>query len=141
MGFVWRVKQAQLYARLDALEAAGLLSSELEPQETRPPRRVYRLTTRGRDAFDTWLSQPVEQPHEIRLGFMQKLYFAHDAGREVLHRLVVAQMRICNEWLDRQADAPDQSDFNARVRAYRRGQLAMTIVWLESLLHSPEEKS
>lgn len=140
MALVWTVKQAQLYARLDALESEGLLSSTLEPQETRPPRRVYSLTDLGRVVFDAWLVQPAPRPHEIRLGFMRKLYFARDAGPETLHRLVVAQKTLCSDWMDRQAAVPGQSDFAARVREYRRGQLAMTIVWLESLLHPLEEK-
>ena len=139
MGFVWRVKQSQLYARLGALEDAGLLAGDLEPQDARPPRRVYHLTDRGRAAFHHWLIQPVPRPHEIRLGFMQKLYFVRDAGPDVLNSLVVAQMRICDEWLERQGDMAGQSEFTARVRAYRRGQLSMTIVWLESLLHPLEE--
>ncbi len=42
----------RLYPCLKALEDDGLVSAEWDPQEGRPPRKVYQLTTSGRTALD-----------------------------------------------------------------------------------------
>ena len=48
------VKQGTLYPVLRSLEAAGLLSSEVEPSVSGPPRRYYSVTEDGRQAVGFW---------------------------------------------------------------------------------------
>ncbi len=48
------VKQGTLYPVLRSLETGGLLTSEVEPSVTGPPRRYYRITDEGRQAVDLW---------------------------------------------------------------------------------------
>ena len=47
-------KQSALYPVLRNLAAAGLLSSEVEPSVTGPPRRYYRITPLGRRVLREW---------------------------------------------------------------------------------------
>jgi PadR family transcriptional regulator PadR len=48
------VKQGTLYPVLRSLEAGGLLSSEVEPSVTGPPRRYYSVTQEGKQAIGLW---------------------------------------------------------------------------------------
>ncbi len=48
------VKQGTLYPVLRSLEVGGLLSSEVEPSVSGPPRRYYRVTEEGRQAVGLW---------------------------------------------------------------------------------------
>jgi len=48
------VKQGTLYPVLRSLEAGGLLTSEVEPSVTGPPRRYYRVTEEGLQAIGLW---------------------------------------------------------------------------------------
>jgi PadR family transcriptional regulator PadR len=48
------VKQGTLYPVLRSLEAGGLLTSEVEPSVTGPPRRYYQVTEEGRQAVGRW---------------------------------------------------------------------------------------
>jgi DNA-binding HxlR family transcriptional regulator len=48
------VKQGTLYPVLRSLEAGGLLSSEVEPSVTGPPRRYYSVTDEGKHAIGLW---------------------------------------------------------------------------------------
>jgi PadR family transcriptional regulator, regulatory protein PadR len=48
------VKQGTLYPVLRSLEAGGLLTSEVEPSVTGPPRRYYSITEEGREAVALW---------------------------------------------------------------------------------------
>jgi DNA-binding PadR family transcriptional regulator len=79
---VWYVKQAQLYALLWKLEEAGYITSSIQQQETRPPRRVFHLTDSGDEAFKTWLYSPVQRPRQVRQEFQAKLCL-HQGGHEL----------------------------------------------------------
>ncbi|HLA81971.1 MAG TPA: PadR family transcriptional regulator [Thermoleophilia bacterium] len=48
------VKQGTLYPVLRSLESGGLLTSEVEPSVTGPPRRYYSVTEEGRQAIALW---------------------------------------------------------------------------------------
>jgi PadR family transcriptional regulator PadR len=48
------VKQGTLYPVLRSLEAGGLLTSEVEPSVSGPPRRYYQVTEEGRQAMGLW---------------------------------------------------------------------------------------
>ncbi len=48
------VKQGTLYPVLRSLEAGGLLTSEVEPSVSGPPRRYYSVTEEGRQAIVLW---------------------------------------------------------------------------------------
>lgn len=49
-------KQSALYPVLRNLEASGLLSSEVEPSVSGPPRRYYRITKPGREVLREWVA-------------------------------------------------------------------------------------
>jgi PadR family transcriptional regulator, regulatory protein PadR len=48
------VKQGTLYPVLRSLEAARLVTSEVEPSVSGPPRRYYSITEEGRRALTLW---------------------------------------------------------------------------------------
>jgi PadR family transcriptional regulator, regulatory protein PadR len=48
------VKQGTLYPVLRQLESGGLLSSEVEPSVSGPPRRYYSVTPEGKQALELW---------------------------------------------------------------------------------------
>lgn len=48
------VKQGTLYPVLRSLEAGELLTSEVEPSVSGPPRRYYSVTEEGRQAIVLW---------------------------------------------------------------------------------------
>lgn len=130
---VWRVKQSRLYALLSRLEEEGLLDATLEPQDGRPPRKVYHLTLAGAGAFDRWLIQPVQLPREMRLEFMLKLYFAQQEGGERTTQLIDRQLAVCDRWLATQTDSESPSAYARAVRRYRRGHIEAIRDWLARL--------
>lgn len=130
---VWRVKQSRLYALLSRLEDEGLLEATLEPQDGRPPRKVYHLTTAGARAFDRWLTQPVQLPREMRLEFMLKLFFALREERQTAFRLIDSQLAVCERWLATQTDGETPSAYTRAVRRYRSGHIEAIREWLVRL--------
>lgn len=135
-GMVWRIKQAHLYALLGKLEEIGLIQSTLQAQETRPNRRVYRLTEAGQDAYWKWVTAPVSTPRQIRQEFMVKLYFAHRENQEIATALIENQLSVCQGWLENhqeQLNATPGESFSRSVYQYRLGQIQAASGWLEQL--------
>jgi DNA-binding PadR family transcriptional regulator len=66
------LKEGQVYVTLSRLERAGLVSAERIGQADRPERKVYALTTAGRDRVTEWLddtgwSKPAPAEFHLKL--------------------------------------------------------------------------
>ena len=80
VGHFWNVTRSQIYRELTALERAGLVKAA-EPGAR--ARRVYKLTARGRTAFDAWLAR--EPGRDLtRIPFLLQLFFGDALPPEVL---------------------------------------------------------
>ena len=64
-----------LYPGLHTLFADGLVTVEVIPSESRPPRKIYSITQAGREAFQEWASQRV-QPGGSLKEFVMRLVLA-----------------------------------------------------------------
>lgn len=133
---VWRLKQSRLYALLARLEESGYIESSWQLQDTRPARRVYRLTSQGQAAFLDWLVTPVAMPRLVRQEFMVKLYFARQESAALYRTLVARQKEVCSRWLQEfEGAAPDKGvdgvTFSFLIHAYRLGHIRSILEWLE----------
>jgi DNA-binding PadR family transcriptional regulator len=94
VGHFWSLPHTQLYAEPARLAEAGYLSEERERKGRR--RRLYGLTSKGREALDEWRSQPTSDLYEIRDAGLLQLYFGADPAE-----LAEAQLEIHRENLRR----------------------------------------
>jgi DNA-binding PadR family transcriptional regulator len=62
MGNVWEATHSQIYNELRRLQRNGWADMETEEQESRPDRKVYRITKAGRAALAEWLKRPADTP-------------------------------------------------------------------------------
>ncbi len=135
LGLVWRLKQSQLYALLARLEQDGYITAQVEPQGSRPPRKVFRLTDAGRDSFLAWLQTPVSRGRQMRVDFLAKLYFARREGPVMAARVIEQQRAACNTWLAtlraRAESLPDEHSFESLVYQYRIHQMEADLAWLD----------
>ncbi len=136
LGLVWHLKQSHLYALLARLEEDGYIEGTTEPQGTRPPKRVLRLTPRGRAAFEAWVVAPVAHGRDFRLEFLAKLFFAAETSPEAIALLIDGQRNVCREWLDglrtqEQAQGGERP-YEWLVVQFRRGQIEAILGWLDT---------
>lgn len=135
-GAVWQAGRSKFYATLADLQAAGYLDATTEPQQDRPPRKVYRLTEAGRAAFDRWLTEPVQAPRDVRVAIPVKLRFFDMLAIKGADRLLDAQIASCQARLDREARRPgaghpaEDDLFEDVLHEFRRRQLLAMIGWL-----------
>ena len=136
------LEMSQMYAFLKKLERLGYIEAQLEPQGTRPSRKVFHLTTSGRDTFLQWLTQPVERPREIRLLFLIKLYFVQRIMPQQSAHLVNQQIAACHKFLDHlesqhpsETETSDMAFFDHVVLRSRIHQTRALLDWLRELQH------
>lgn len=136
LGLIWHLKQSQLYALLERLEERGYLSSTLEPQEARPPRKVFTLTEMGREALLDWIQSPVSRGRDFRQEFLAKLYFARLEGNAAVEQLLTRQRSTCQAWIAEQpAESEDERTshpYTWLVRQFRVGQIEAMLAWLDT---------
>ena len=103
LGGTWEVNIGSVYQILQRLERDGLVQAAGDRGDR--GRQAYGVTEAGRDAFDTWVGDPEQQPQVLREEVYIKLALLgrHVDGRldEVLH----AQRRV---YLQRLRDLADQ---------------------------------
>ncbi|GAB7071683.1 PadR family transcriptional regulator [Mycobacterium hodleri] len=84
----WTATPQQLYRELDRLAADGLIEARVVPQERRPTKRLYTLTTAGHDAIRVFTCQQ-PKPTAIRDDLLVMVQ-ALDAGDATAVRDAVA---------------------------------------------------
>lgn len=95
----WSADQAQIYRTLDRLKESKAVSATRRRQAGRPDRRIYEMTSRGREILDAWLasSAPAVAPREP---FLLRLYFGGTLSDDALLALMESQRSRHQERLD-----------------------------------------
>lgn len=143
LGVVWYMGISNIYGALKRLEQAGHVESTLSPQEGRPPRKVYRITSSGRRSFLDWVRRPIPTIRDMRVEFLAKLYFFRALGLEGAEELIVAQEAVCRErvkLLEQSAAQCAPHDFNRLVYDFRRHQIEAILDWLIEVRARSEEQ-
>lgn len=133
LGGIVRLEPGMLYAHLKKLERAEWITASMEPQETRPPRRVFEITPAGRDELNRWLQEPVERTRDLRLEFLLKLYLARQIDVSSTERLIHEQREVCQGFvrsLEEQLEA-ESDDFGRLVIEMRLAQNQALARWLD----------
>ena len=146
LGQIVHLEMSQMYAFLKKLERLKYIEAELELHGPRPPRKVFHLTTVGRDIFFEWLSEPVVRPREIRILFLIKLYFVQQFIPREMTSLVNKQIVACRNFLDhleskhsQHSEAGNDAFFEHVVLRGRIYQTRSLLDWLQELQHELAE--
>lgn len=132
LGDIVHLESGMLYAHLKKLQKQGWVSSRLEAQESRPPRRVFSITESGLAELQRWLAEPVTKTRDIRLDFLLKLYTAQEHNPRLAEKLIGDQRAVCErliESLREQMDS-EEDDFRRLVLEMRLAQNAALLSWL-----------
>ncbi|MCU0496037.1 MAG: PadR family transcriptional regulator [Anaerolineae bacterium] len=81
-----------LYPTLHKLLAEGAVEVQEVPQVSRPSKKVYHVTERGRQALATWLKQPAAAD-QIRREFLLKLYLSQDLSEHEVQTMLAVRKR------------------------------------------------
>ena len=99
LGYFWNAKHQQVYQELKKLNEAGWLEYEAQTQETRPDKKVHRLTAAGHAELLRWLGEPV-QPNKINDALLVKLYAGTHTSTDNLREEMARHRDVHRKTLD-----------------------------------------
>ncbi len=85
--FYWSGNNNQIYNNLIGMQKAGLISKEVQHQESLPSKKIYSITDPGREKLKSWLLSNPELP-EIRNHFLIQLAWADALSASQLDELL-----------------------------------------------------
>lgn len=85
--FYWSGNNNQIYHSLVALHKAGLVTQQVQYQESLPAKKIYTITEAGRAELARWLRADPELP-ELHSGFLIQLAFAGALPGDALDSLL-----------------------------------------------------
>jgi PadR family transcriptional regulator, regulatory protein AphA len=146
MSVIWTADQAQIYRTLERLREAGHVAVTRRRQVSRPDRRIYEITTAGREALAARLSTPTPLP-PLRDSFLVGLFFSAACDDASLVSVLAARRTEHQVKLDELREyaaalaSDDPQTASARVTVLRETALegAMThhratIDWLDECI-------
>jgi len=154
IGFFWNAQISQIYRELNKLEEAGLVKSEIVPQEKRPARKVYQLTREGKENFLSWLNRfPNQLSEASRSRFLMRIFFSSKIKLDELafeikryKKEVEEQLRYLNkveQWIkDYSQEKKFKEDafyWNLIVKKEYKS-IAADIEWANECLHLIEKR-
>jgi PadR family transcriptional regulator AphA len=95
----WPAVLPQIYRELDKMAAKGWVESELELQESKPNRKVYRITRAGQAELARWL-RSYQPPPAHREAFLIQLFFAAQLSNEEILTLLRQQRQAHQDKLE-----------------------------------------
>jgi len=107
LGDFWELNYGQVYQVLSALEQEGLIIGRDEQIGRRPPRKVFAISPKGREALRRWLEHPTARKTAFRDEFYVRLLFANERDQGLLDSMLELQVHRCEEHL---ASLVDQRD-------------------------------
>jgi len=112
------------------------------PQPNRPPRKIYHLTPKGREAFLDWVHTPTPYLRYMRVDLLLRLYFFRRLKLPGLDQFLTAQRAACSEQAERfgQLVAETEDDFRRLVLDFRRGQMQAVMQWLDRCRDLPQKE-
>ncbi len=141
----WTADQAQVYRTLDRLERQRLVASRFEPQRGKPGRKLFSITTPGREELGEWLASEHHSP-PYRDPFLIQLYFAEDLPTQTLVSVLESQRvehqtrleDLRRQLADRTAPAPvSRRDKLARLTLEAAlAKTRSTIDWLDDCIET-----
>ncbi len=97
----WHAKQSQIYTTLKKLESDGFVISHIQPQESRPNRRVYQITEAGKTALAEWLAQPLMSIEPRKEPLLLKFFFSAQVDPQTILTELRLQRNLHQAVLDK----------------------------------------
>lgn len=87
--FYWSGNSNQIYRNLVDLHEEGLVTVEVQQQESKPPRKIYTITEAGRSALREWMLSTPEIP-QFRNALLMQLTWADQVDPAQLEKMLAA---------------------------------------------------
>jgi DNA-binding PadR family transcriptional regulator len=95
LGDFWELNVGQIYTTLQRMEDEGWVQNTPVPQDDRPDKKVYQITSEGLEEFRAWRTRPVKPaPRPLRDELFLKILFMEDDDYESVLNLIQMQHNV-----------------------------------------------
>ncbi|MED5019485.1 PadR family transcriptional regulator [Paenibacillus chibensis] len=94
IGQFWSAKHSQIYIELKKLLSENLISQYIEISGEKLERKMYSLTSDGKNELDQWLTVPEDTIETEKDVFILKLYFINHIPKDRIEALFSNQYNI-----------------------------------------------
>jgi len=112
--FYWSPSYSQIYSELKRLEEQGLASSRVVSMDDVRGKRLYSVTTKGRDAVRRWVNDAPVEPVVLKNSVLLRLWLGHLGQPEALKSVLRAHRdqtdvlrRRAQEHADNSVEVPE----------------------------------
>lgn len=91
LGFFWAASHQQIYRDLKGLADQGLVEFERLEQDSRPDKKLYRLTDAGRAELRAWFEEPITP--RVNNDLLVRLLAIDTVGVSALRRMLADERR------------------------------------------------
>ena len=116
--FYWAPATSQIYAELKRLERLGYVTSREAAHDELRNKRVYRITTAGRDALRRWLRDAPVEPPVLKHGVALRVWLGHLVEPDELRSIVEQHRQYAEEMLVEEGPARVQELIRWGARYY-----------------------
>ena len=128
IGQIYTLSRPAVYRELQYLERAGLLLSSEARGNRGQKMRMLRLSKRGSQIAQQWMTSPVSHIRDVRTEFLAKVILTQEAGDDV-----VSLVRMQREFFRDTFDALLQDREESVVAIWRREQVRAVSRFLDEL--------
>ena len=134
-----------LYPALKRFEEMGAVQREVEHQEGRPDRHVYRLTTVGQDVFEDLLREFSPEVAKDENEFQVRVAFFHLLDPAAREEILAARRAVLEEKLAhlgrmQKAAASVDYPYAQQVVELNQQQVRTELAWIDRLARDVEER-
>ena len=141
-GHMWSINFGQIYPNLKKLKDDGLISmtEEVCQGEKGPPRKLYSITDKGREAFQQWLAGSPERGMLLRDPFLMRFVFFAFGEKDRSLEIIDDQVESWERQLGRRyANLAKWENAGVYVRLMAKLGARMNEVFLQWLKEAREE--
>jgi DNA-binding PadR family transcriptional regulator len=132
MSQFWALSMSQVYALLKRMARDNMVVSQEEWQKTRPPKKIFTVTPKGKEIFLEWLVTPAQHVRDMRIELMAKLFFMRTLCLKEGPAFLDRQIAVLEEKLQGIERSRDRSadEFQAMLYSFKASQAAAALGWL-----------
>jgi len=125
LGYFWDTSHQRVYRALATLYEDGWVDFERVPQDDKPDKKVYQITTLGEQALQEWMATPLKPP-VINDGFLVKMFAAQPGAVDSLIRELELQIQE-HEQLLQEYRQVEQQYFAPPVKGPEQRMMYLTL--------------
>jgi len=111
IGFFWHAQISQVYRDLKSMEKSGWVKSKEVIQTGKPNKKIFNITTQGRQALEDWLiGYDVKGDFEVRVGILVRMFFAANRPKSETIRILETYKSKCEEAMAALSHVPKEFD-------------------------------